>query len=74
MTSIDLKSIIDVVNSGGVAALLIAVIIGGARRWWVFGWQYDAVSTERDHWREMAMHGNELASKATDAVGSLARK
>lgn len=45
-------------------ALLILILIAGARGWWVFGWHYDEVARERDAWREIALSTTNLAERA----------
>jgi hypothetical protein len=64
----DLKPILDLVSSGGIVALLIIMLLGGARQWWVFGWQYEQMRDDRDRWRELALHGSDLASRAVDSL------
>ena len=57
---------LELLNRGGVLGLLLAIIIAGARRWWVFGWQYEAMRAERDQWKALAMRSRDLARLATD--------
>lgn len=64
----ELKPIIDLITSGGIVAMLIILLFGGSRQWWVFGWQYDQMREDRDHWRELALHGSDLASRAVDTL------
>lgn len=44
--------------------LLLAIIVAGWRRWWVFGWQYDALAKDRDQWKNLALEGTDLAERA----------
>jgi hypothetical protein len=39
-------------NSLGVVTLLLIIIIGGYRRWWVFGWLYDQKVQEVEFLRQ----------------------
>jgi hypothetical protein len=62
------KSVIDYVNAGGVVALLLMVLAGGIKQWWVFGWYYkellgrhSALSEEKDAWKELALRSTNLA-------------
>ncbi len=48
----------------GTIALLLLILIAGARGWWVFGWHYEEVARERDAWREIALSTTSLAEKA----------
>ena len=50
----------------GVVLLLILAAVGGLRRWWVYGWSYDVLAQERDYWRDLALAGTDLASRAID--------
>jgi hypothetical protein len=60
--------LIGLVDRGGVVSLLIILTIAGWRRWIVWGWQYDAMTLERDYWREIAMRGATVAEKAVDVA------
>lgn len=62
MTVVDL---LDIVTKGGVIGLLLIIIVGGWRRWYVWKWNYDELLTERNFWRDMALSGGRLAEKAT---------
>lgn len=61
------------IQSGGLMGLLVFILAGGYRGWWVFGWQYkeseDRVTkaeAERDDWRDIALHGTNITEKAVD--------
>lgn len=45
----------QVVQTGGVVALLLLILIGGNRGWWVFGWQYQAMLKEAEEWKEIGL-------------------
>lgn len=54
--------------------LLYVVVWGGRKRWWVFGWVYDAKEQEAKDWKALAMsgadtseHGVKVAEKAVDS-------
>jgi hypothetical protein len=47
----------------GVAGLILAAIILGWRRYWVFGWKYEEVVRERDAWREIALRSLGVAEQ-----------
>lgn len=51
----DPASIYNIIQTGGVTALLILIIVGGWKRWWVFGWQYKAVEESNIRWMELAL-------------------
>jgi len=52
----------------GIVAILILILIAGARGWWVFGWHYEEVARERDAWREIALSTTNLAEKAIERL------
>ena len=67
---LDLPSVLKMASQAGVIGLLLIILVGGFRKWWVFGWQYkDAqdqikkVEAERDDWRNLALHGTNLAEQ-----------
>lgn len=61
-------------NSLGVVALLLLIIIGGYRRWWVFGWLYDQKVQECEYLRasnqKMLELSGRTAAVATTALAS----
>lgn len=63
-----IEEISRLVNDGGIVALLIIVLFGGIRRWWVFGWVFQDLDTrhitlreEKNEWKELALHSTNLA-------------
>lgn len=48
----------------GTIALLLLILLAGARGAWVFGWHYEQVAKERDAWRDIALSTTSLAEKA----------
>ena len=68
-----IAEIFKYVNTAGVIGLLTVIIFGGYKKWWVFGWQYKEseernkkTETERDGWRDIALHGTNLAEQTVD--------
>jgi hypothetical protein len=57
--------LLDQVGRIGAAGMLIAALIGGFRRWWVWGWQYQEMRDDRDQWRDIAIKGMTVAQGAT---------
>lgn len=47
--------------SGLLVFLLVVVVWGGVKRWWVFGWIHEEVREERDMFRDMALRSLETA-------------
>ena len=52
----------------GAVAMLLLILIAGARGWWVFGWHYREVARERDAWREIALSTTNLAERAIERL------
>lgn len=53
-------------REAGLLGVLMLILFGGFKRWWIFGWQLDRVvahfekelearTAERDDWKRMAM-------------------
>jgi hypothetical protein len=47
----------------GATGLLAFALIGGYRRWWVWGWTYDAMERDRDVWKTTALQALHVAEK-----------
>jgi hypothetical protein len=58
------QEILELIRAGGITGLLIFALIGGFRRWWVFGWHYKEVVRDRDEWKSLAMGGTHLAERS----------
>lgn len=74
MTSDEFGSIFRLVSDGGVIGLLIAILVGGVRRWWVFGWQHEEMRKDRDEWKALALHSITTAEAGTTLAETLARR
>lgn len=63
----------NLIQDGGVAALLIIIIMGGVKRWWVFGWvfhdlnmRHETLRNEKNEWKELALHSTNLADSLNE--------
>jgi hypothetical protein len=65
---VDFNQILQAVRDAGVTGLLIFALIGGFRRWWVFGWQYSEKVRESDEWKRLALGGTDLAERSIQAA------
>lgn len=65
----DANQIFDFISKGGVAALMILILVGGSKEWWVYGVTYREMKQDRDDWRDMALAGTQLAESAVNHVG-----
>lgn len=63
-----IEQVLDTIRSAGVTGLLAIAIVGGFRRWWVFGWQYKACEEEKVEWRRLALGGTNLTEKAVQVA------
>lgn len=37
----DVETILQIVRDGGIIGLLLIILVGGAKKWWVWGWIYE---------------------------------
>ena len=49
-----LKDALAFLRDAGIIGALVGAMIGGWRRWWVWGWQYDECCTERTMFKTRA--------------------
>lgn len=67
-------SLIDSLSDLGLTGLLIVVLIGGFREWWIYGpshkRQIEQLTKDRDFWRSAALRGTSIAEKAVEQVAS----
>ena len=71
----DLKQLLDIVNTVGLVGVLVMILWGGAKRLWVYGWYYREqqqyqirLVRERNEWRDIALRGTVLAEKAVSVL------
>lgn len=67
------QTIFDWIQSGGVIGLLVFVLVGGARKWWVFGWQYrdqqdrcEKIEQSNAMWMQLALRGVNVTEKLVE--------
>lgn len=70
-TGIGVGDIIQWVRDGGIIALLIVIIYGGIKQWWVYGWMYRSQQAELEEWKRLALSGTLLAEKAVELQAKL---
>lgn len=61
-------------NTLTVAGVLLAIIVAGYKRLWVWGWQYSEVQKDRDFWREAALHGKYMTERTVQLAETVADK
>ena len=59
----DITALYELVNKGGVGALLLIIVVAGIKRYWVPGWLYRQILKERDEWKQLALRGSSLATR-----------
>ena len=62
------QEILEYIRSAGITGILILIIVGGWRRWWVWGWHYQQIEKERDEWKSLAIGGTHLSERAVRAA------
>jgi hypothetical protein len=54
-----------------IGAMLI-VIVAGYKRLWVWGWQYDEMTKDRDFWRTAAIKGTYMTERTVQLAETAA--
>jgi hypothetical protein len=62
--SVDLQTILDVVQKTGTIGILLILMWGGYTQKWVFGWVFVQMREDRDRWRDLALRGTELGTRS----------
>lgn len=69
------NAIIELLQNVGVLGLLVFILVGGSKGWWVYGAIHEDVKRDRDDWKHMALEGTNLAEKAvTQATHATTRR
>ena len=59
----DITALYELINKGGVGALLLIIVVAGINRYLVPGWLYRQILKERDEWKQLALRGSSLATR-----------
>jgi hypothetical protein len=76
---VTLEQLADTLNRGGVLVLLLLILVGGWRGWWVFGPVHREVvarleaelarlQTERDRLFDLALNATKQAGRAVETL------
>jgi hypothetical protein len=65
---VTLDQVLDFLNRGGMLAILLLIVLGGHRRWYVWGWLYEEKVKESDEWKERAWRSANTTDKALDVA------
>lgn len=60
-------NLLDYVSRAGVVVMLVLILYGGWRKWWVFGWQYRDCVEEKNEWKAVALKSTHIADAAATA-------
>jgi hypothetical protein len=60
--------LLEWIDAGGTIGLLVAIVAGAVRGWWIPGRLYERTVTERDRLLELAIRSTSAASSATDVM------
>jgi hypothetical protein len=63
--------VIQLIQTLGVTGLLLVILVGGAAKWWVFGWAYDAKCKECEEWKAAAKSSTNAAEEAVKIASIL---
>lgn len=74
-SSIGLDTVFHYINTTGVVGLLVLIIVGGSRKWWVFGWQFkdveerlSKVEESNSMWMQLALRGVNVTEQVVRSV------
>jgi hypothetical protein len=59
-----IQEIVGLFSDAGVVGVLVFIIVGGYRQWFVWQWQYREKAREAEEWKRLALSGTALAEKA----------
>lgn len=65
-----IAELVTLIGQGGVIPLFIIILYTGVKKKWVFGWYLTELLNDRNEWKEAALHGTRVASRAVDLAAS----
>lgn len=71
--------VVQALRDSGLIGLLVLALVGGWKRWWVFGWHHDRVCAryekqiadlnhERDDWKQLVIAAHADGQRARELV------
>lgn len=66
----DVKTIVELISQGGLIPVLILLLFAGHKKWIVPGWYVKEILNDRNEWKEAALHGTRIASRAVDLAAA----
>lgn len=67
--TLDPVGIADFLQKAGIVGLLVFILVGGARRIWVFGYQLVDMTDDRNRWRDLALKQMGQVDRTTGVAG-----
>lgn len=72
MNATEMNGWLDILKSqAGVIAILAFIIVSGFKRWWVFGWVFDAEVQRGKEYKHMAYHAMGITKKMLDPASDV---
>jgi len=65
---LDPTAAVDFLQRAGVIGLLVLILVSGARRGWVWGYQLQEMQIDRDRWRDLALRSMGQANRSMDVA------
>lgn len=60
--------VLSAISDAGVIGLLIVILYGGSKGWWVYGSHFRTMQQERDKWEALALSTTSLAERAVEKI------
>lgn len=51
-----------------IVPITVVILVGAARKWWVWGYIYDEMREDRDFWRSRALGGQVLVEESLEVA------
>lgn len=65
-----IADLLKLIQDAGVVGVLVSIIVGGLRGWWVPGWMYEQQKRELEQWKQLALSGTTMAERLTRSIPS----
>jgi hypothetical protein len=53
----------EVADKAGAILILLIILLGAVKGWWVTGWQYREAQNRENEWKQLALTGTKLAEQ-----------
>lgn len=70
----DPVQIVNYANKATGLVVLVVIVFGAIKGWWVPGYQYKKIVQERDQFLDLALKSQETSSRALDAAEKVISK